>query len=499
MTAPLLLAIDQGTTSSRAIVFDASASIVAVAQEEFPQIYRQAGWVEHDPEEIWATTRRTACAAVLRAEERGGRVVAIGVTNQRETTLVWDRKTLKPVHNAIVWQDRRTTPRCEALRKRGLSREIHRKTGLVIDPYFSATKIEWLLDHVKGARRRAERGDLMAGTIDSWILWKLSGCRTHATDTSNASRTMLFNIVKKNWDEGLCRIFRVPQAILPEIVVSSGPVGMVDRSLFGAEIPVTGIVGDQQAALFGQGCVAPGLVKNTYGTGLFALENTGPRPRFSKDILTTIAWSIGNLEETEYAVEGSVFIAGAAIQWLRDGLQLLKSAKETEAIAKSLTSNEGVYFVPALVGLGAPHWDSRARGTIIGITRGTTRAHFVAAALEAIAYQTKDILEILQKETGVRLKALRVDGGASANDFLMQFQSDILGIPVERPKILEVTALGAAGLAGIAAGLWKGKEEFNRLRRIDRVFRPRMKRAEARRLHAKWQEAVLRSKAWADQ
>jgi glycerol kinase len=497
MAKPCVLALDLGTTGNRAIVFDARQNIVSSFYGEFPQIYPKPGWVEHDPEAIWAGVRHVLSKTFKKIP--ASRVAAVGITNQRETVVLWDRRTGRPLHNAIVWQDRRTTPRCEALRKRGLSREIHRKTGLVIDPYFSATKIEWLLDHVKGARRRAERGDLMAGTIDSWILWKLSGCRTHATDTSNASRTMLFNIVKKNWDEGLCRIFRVPQAILPEVVVSSGPVGMVDRSLFGAEIPVTGIVGDQQAALFGQGCVAPGLVKNTYGTGLFALENTGPRPRFSKDILTTVAWSIGNLEETEYAVEGSVFIAGAAIQWLRDGLQLLKSAKETEAIAKSLTSNEGVYFVPALVGLGAPHWDSRARGTIIGITRGTTRAHFVAAALEAIAYQTKDILEILQKETGVRLKALRVDGGASANDFLMQFQADILGIPVERPKILEVTALGAAGLAGIAAGFWKGKEEFNRLRRIDRVFRPRMKRAEARRLHAKWQEAVLRSKAWADQ
>ncbi len=496
MSKPFILALDLGTTGNRAILFDARQRVVSSFYEEFPQIYPKPGWVEHDPEAIWASVQHILSKTFKKVPP--SRVAAVGITNQRETIVLWDRKTGRPLHNAIVWQDRRTTPRCEALRKKGFSSEIHRKTGLVIDPYFSATKIEWLLDHVKGARKKAERGDLMAGTIDSWIIWKLSGHRTHVTDTSNASRTMLFNIVKKSWDEGLCRLFRVPQRILPEVTVSSGAVAMVDKAFFGAEIPISGVIGDQQAALFGQGCVAPGLVKNTYGTGLFALENTGRKPRFSKDILTTVAWSIGNLEETEYAVEGSVFIAGAAIQWLRDGLQILKSAKETEAIAKSITSNEGVYFVPALVGLGAPHWDSRARGTIIGITRGTTRAHFVAAALEAIAYQTKDILEVLQKETRLRLKTLRVDGGASANDFLMQFQADILGIPVERPKILEVTALGAAGLAGIAVGFWKNKEEFNRLRRIDRVFRPRMKRSEARRLHSKWQEAVLRSKAWAD-
>jgi len=496
MSKQFILALDLGTTGNRAILFDARQRTLSSFYEEFPQIYPKPGWVEHDPEAIWASVRHILSKTFKKAPP--GRVAAVGITNQRETIVLWDRKTGQPLHNAIVWQDRRTTQRCEALRKKGFSGEIHRKTGLVIDPYFSATKIEWLLDHVKGARKKAERGDLMAGTIDSWIIWKLSGHRAHVTDTSNASRTMLFNIGKKSWDEGLCRLFRVPRRILPEVTVSSGVVARVDKTLFGAEIPISGVIGDQQAALFGQGCVAPGLVKNTYGTGLFALENTGRKPRFSKDILTTVAWSIGNLEETEYAAEGSVFIAGAAIQWLRDGLQILKNAKETEAIAKSITSNEGVYFVPALVGLGAPHWDSRARGMIIGITRGTTRAHFVKAALEAIAYQTKDILDVLQKETRFRLKTLRVDGGASANDFLVQFQADILGIPVERPKILEVTALGAAGLAGIAVGFWKNKEEFNRLRRIDRVFRPRMKRSEARRLHSKWQEAVLRSKAWAD-
>ncbi|MBI2095135.1 MAG: glycerol kinase GlpK [Candidatus Omnitrophica bacterium] len=491
----LVAALDLGTTGNRAIVFDRDRRVVSRAYEEFPQIYPRPGWVEHDPEAIWRSARRVFSKTLAKVPR--GSVAALGLTNQRETALVWDKKTGRPIHRAIVWQCRRTAGVCEALKKRGMGPLVHARTGLFLDAYFSATKIAWILDHVKGARARAERGELLAGTVDSWVVWKLSGRRLHLTDTSNASRTMLFNIREKAWDQKLCGIFGVPPRLLPRVVPSSGVVGKTDRAAAGAEVTISGIVGDQQGASFAQGCFRPGVIKNTYGTGLFMLENTGDRPRFSKNLLTTVAWTLGDLSETEYAVEGSVFIGGAAIQWLRDGLGILKSARESGPIAASLGSNEGVYFVPALVGLGAPYWDPHARGTFLGITRGTGRAHLVRAALESIAYQTRDILETMRKDTGREFKVLRVDGGASANDFLMQFQADVLGIPVERPALLETTALGAAGLAGIAAGIWKDKEVFNRLRKTGKVFYPRKKNAQAAVFYERWKKAVERSRAWA--
>lgn len=490
----LLLALDLGTTGNRAIVFDRLQNIHSQTYEEFPQIYPKPGWVEHDPEAIWRSVRGILFKTFKKIPVHS--IAAAGITNQRETVLLWDKKTGKPLHNAIVWQCRRTAPLCEQLKKKGAEDFIHKKTGLFLDPYFSASKINWLLEHVKGARQKAERGEVLAGTIDSWIVWKLSGGRSHVTDTSNASRTMLFNLADKAWDERLCKIFDVPVQILPKIVPSSGESARIERRLLGAEIPITGIIGDQQAAAFAQGCFAPGIIKNTYGTGLFALENTGKSIDLSSDLLSTVAWSLGDFKHTEYAVEGSVFIGGAAIQWLRDGLGILKHSGESEKIARSVTSSEGVYFVPALTGLGAPHWDAHARGLIIGITRGTTSAHIVRAALEAIAYQTRDILEIMQKDTRHTLKSLRVDGGASANDLLMQFQSDVLGIPVERPKILETTALGAAGLAGLAIDFWKDREGFHALRKIDRVFLPSGRPADSERLYSQWKEAVSRSRRW---
>lgn len=490
-----ILALDLGTTGNRAIVFDKRQNIVSSFYEEFPQIYPKPGWVEHDAEKIWKSARAVLSKTFAKVSIK--KIAAIGITNQRETVLLWNKRTGRPIHNAIVWQCRRTAPLCQALKKKGLEKMIHRKTGLFLDPYFSASKLTWFLDHVKGAKKAAAAGELLAGTIDSWIIWKLSGGRLHVTDPSNASRTMLFNIHRKAWDDGLCRIFRVPKRLLPKVVPSSGIVGTLDKRIFGRPVPISGIVGDQQAAAFAQGCFGPGLVKNTYGTGLFILENIGKIPRFSKDLLTTIAWSLGDLKKTEYAIEGSVFIGGAAIQWLRDGLGLLKNARETAKIADSVSSNNHVYFVPALVGLGAPYWDPHARGLILGITRGTTRAHLVRAALEANAYQTRDILEIMRKETSKSFKALRVDGGASANDFLMQFQADLLRIPVERPKVLETTALGAAGLAGIGIGFWKNKDEFNVLRRIEKVFKPRTGTRTGDQLYAEWKEAVARSRHWA--
>ncbi|OGW81440.1 MAG: glycerol kinase [Omnitrophica bacterium RIFCSPHIGHO2_02_FULL_51_18] len=494
MSKPYILALDLGTTGNRAIVFDKKLNVISREYEEFSQIYPKPGWVEHDPEEIWRSVQKILKKIFNKIPLE--KIAALGVTNQRETIVLWDKKTGKPVHNAIVWQCRRTEPLCAKLRKKGLAPLIHKKTGLMLDPYFSASKINWLLQNVRGAKSKARQGKLSAGTIDSWIIYKLSDGALHVTDTSNASRTMLFNIHSRAWDGALCRIFGVPKRMLPRVVPSSAPAGMVSKRWFGSKIPITGIVGDQQAASFAQGVFSPGVIKNTYGTGLFALENTGKRPRFSENLLTTVAWSLGSVKKTEYAVEGSVFIAGAALQWLRDGLQLFARASETEKIAKAVKNSGDVYFVPALVGLGAPHWDANARGTIVGITRGTTRAHLVRAALEAIAYQTRDILEVMQQDTKARFKVLRVDGGASANNFLMQFQADILRIPVERPKVLETTALGAAGLAGLAVGFWKNRESFNRLRRVDRFFRPQMKKSAADRLYARWQKAVGRSLGW---
>ncbi len=490
-----VLALDLGTTGNRAIVFDRRQRIVFQAYEEFTQIFPKPGWVEHDPEEIWRSVRNILSKTFKKIKHT--EISAIGITNQRETVLVWDKKTGKPLYNAIVWQCRRTAPFCEALKKRGLEKKIHAKTGLFLDAYFSASKLTWLLDHVKGARAKAGRGELLCGTIDSWIVWKLSGGRSHVTDTSNASRTMLFNLRTLRWDPGLCRLFCVPEKILPRVKASGGVHAILSQKFFGFSLPIAGVIGDQQAASFAQGCFKSGIVKNTYGTGLFMLESTGKQIKFSKNLLTTVAWSIGDLGHTEYAVEGSVFIGGAAVQWLRDGLKIISQAKESAKAAESLVSNEGVYFVPALVGLGAPYWDPKARGTILGITRGTRREHLVRAALESIAYQTRDLLEVMKKDTGRSFRSLRVDGGASANDFLMQFQADILGIPVERPKILETTALGAAGLAGIAVGFWKNKEEFSRLRAVEKTFRPDPKFKNRESLYADWREAVSRARNWA--
>ena len=494
--APAILALDLGTTGNRALVFDRNQKIIFKAYREFSQKFPKPGWVEHDPEEIWRSVRGILSQTFKKISPEN--IDSIGITNQRETVLLWDRQTSRPLHHAIVWQDRRTADLCRALKKRGLEKKIHRKTGLYLDPYFSATKISWLLKNVKAARALVRSGRCLAGTIDTWILWKLTGGQSHVTDPSNASRTLLFDIHRRQWDEDLCRTFQVPKSILPKVVPSSGLVGKLDRNLFGREIPVMAMVGDQQASAFAQGCFSPGIVKNTYGTGLFAVETTGRTPRFSKNLLTTIAWSIGNLENTEYAVEGSVFIGGAAVQWLRDGLGIFKKSSDVEKLAALAPSNDGVYFVPALTGLGAPAWDPAARGLIIGLTRGTRRTHLARAALEAIAYQTRDILEVMEKGTKAHFKALRVDGGASVNNFLMQFQADILGIPVERPRVLETTALGAAGLAGLASGFWKSREAFNASRKVDRVFHPR-KMAGREALYAKWKEAVQRCRHWASQ
>ncbi len=496
MKRPYLLALDLGTTGNRAIVLDRDQRIVCKSYQEFRQIYPRPGWVEHDAEAIWKSVHFILKKTFARVAPE--KIAAVGITNQRETIVVWDRRTGRPVHPAIVWQCRRTASLCQHLKRAGLEKSIHRKTGLRLDPYFSGTKLRWLFENVPGLSARAAHGDLLAGTMDTWIVWKLSGGRSHVTDSSNASRTLLFDIHKKSWDSELCRVFKTPRAILPVVVASSAEAGFLDRKLFGREIPICGIAGDQQAAAFAQGCFAPGIVKNTYGTGLFMIENTGHTVRYSRDLLTTVAWSLGSLKHTEYALEGSVFIGGAAIQWLRDGLGILKNAQDSQALAQTLSSNEGVYFVPALVGLGAPYWDTAARGTILGITRGTTRAHLARAALESLAYQTRDVMEVMRRDAHRSFKVLRVDGGASANDFLMQFQADVLGVPVERPCVLETTALGAAGLAGLVTGFWKDKEEFNARRKVDRMFRPRAKKQKKlERSYSRWKEAVKRSRAWA--
>ena len=494
MKTPYVLALDLGTTGNRAIVFDQEQNIISQCYEEFPQIYPKPGWVEHDAIKIWQAVKRILEETFAKVPL--SRIASIGITNQRETIVVWDKDSGKPVYHAIVWQCRRTTEACAQLKKKGLENHIHQKTGLFLDPYFSATKIAWILKHVKGAKAAAASGRLLAGTIDSWVIWKLSAGRFHITDSSNASRTLLFNIHKKAWDKELCRIFEVPESMLPGVVASSAHVASMDKTLFGAEVPITGIAGDQQAASFAQGCFSPGIIKNTYGTGLFALTNTGKTPHFSKHLLSTVAWSMGSLAHTEYAMEGSVFIGGAAVQWLRDGLGIIKKAGDTEKMVRGLKTNEGVYFVPALVGMGAPFWDPTARGAFFGLTRGTGRAHLVRAALEAIAYQTRDIVEALEKDLKHSFKRLRVDGGASANDLLMQFQADLLGFSVERPQVLETTALGAAGLAGIAVGVWKDKDAFNKKRKIGRTFTPRRQAREMQAFYEQWQEAARRSLRW---
>lgn len=490
-----ILALDQGTTSSRAILFDHDGAIKAVAQKEFKQIFPRAGWVEHDPQEIWTSQISVAVEALADANLRPRDVAAIGITNQRETTIVWDRETGEPVHNAIVWQDRRTASFCDKLRADGHGPMIQERTGLMIDAYFSGSKISWILDNVAGARARAEAGKLAFGTVDSWLIWKLTSGRLHVTDPSNASRTMLFNIQTGQWDEELLALFRIPASVLPEVRSSSEIYGSVSTSLGLAEIAIGGIAGDQQAALFGQMCIAPGLTKNTYGTGCFMLQNTGGKSVASRNrLLTTVAWKTGG--KTEYALEGSVFIGGAVVQWLRDGLGLIRSSEEVGPLAESVADNGGVYLVPAFAGLGAPHWDQYARGVIIGLTRGSTAGHIARAALEGIAYQVADLGDAMQADSGVPLTELRVDGGASRNDLLMQFQADILNVPVVRPAVTETTALGAAYLAGLAVGFWKDADDLARHWKADRRFEPKMPRAQASRLRERWNEALARSKSW---
>ncbi|MFL5608017.1 MAG: glycerol kinase GlpK [Gemmatimonadaceae bacterium] len=488
-----ILALDQGTTSSRAIVFDRAGSVMAVAQKEFPQLFPKPGWVEHDPRDIWSTQAGVAAEVLTKANIEAADVAAIGITNQRETTLVWDRETGQPVHNAIVWQDRRTAGICDRLRARKLDRVIRRKTGLVLDAYFSATKVQWILQNVKGARARAQRGELAFGTVDSWLVWNLTGGAVHVTDVSNASRTMLYDIRKGSWDDELLSIFGVPRSMLPEVRSSSEVYG--SSTLFGAPIPIAGIAGDQQAALFGQACTTPGMVKNTYGTGCFMLMNTGTKPIASKNnLLTTVAWKVG--DRTEYALEGSIFIAGAVVQWLRDGLEVIRSSAEVEALAASVPDANGVYLVPAFAGLGAPHWDPYARGTIVGLTRGSTKAHLARAALDGIALQVMDVLKAMEADAGIKLKELRVDGGASANNLLMQLQADLLNVPVVRPKIAETTALGAAYLAGLAVGYWKNQAEIARQWQVDARFTPAMSPAARKKMAVGWARALTRAKGW---
>jgi glycerol kinase len=494
MAATHVLALDQGTTSSRAIVFNLLGQVVAVAQEEFTQFFPKPGWVEHDADEIWRTQLAVARTALRRARLKASDVAAIGITNQRETTVIWDRETGEPVHRAIVWQDRRTAGFCDGLKKQGAEAMVRDKTGLVVDAYFSGTKVRWLLDHVPGLKKRARAGKLAFGTIDSWLLWKLTEGRVHATDVTNASRTMLMDLRRCAWDAELLELLGVPEGLLPEIRSSSEVYG--ETTVLGGSIPIAGMAGDQHAALFGQRCVAPGMVKNTYGTGCFMLMHTGTERIDSRNqLLTTAAWKLGG-EPVEYALEGSVFIAGAIVQWLRDGLGLIKKAAEIEALAAQVESSEGVYLVPALTGLGAPHWDAYARGTMVGLTRGTTKAHIARAALEGIAFQVADILKAMELDAGLRLKELRVDGGASNNGLLMQFQADVLGVPVLRPAITETTALGAAGLAGLAVGLWAGEKELNRVWQAEAKFVPKMREKVRERLMMGWRRAVERAKGW---
>jgi glycerol kinase len=493
-----ILAFDQGTTSSRAIVFDRSGSIVSVAHKEFRQVYPQPGWVEHDPMEIWSSQLGVAAEAITRASLEVKDIDAIGITNQRETTIVWDRVSGLPVYNAIVWQDRRTAAYCDQLKKEGLEEMVRSKTGLVIDAYFSATKIKWILDHVDGARKKAEDGKLAFGTVDSWLLWNLTKGQVHATDVSNASRTMLMNLETLDWDEELLKLFNIPRLMLPFVKSSSEVYGITQRILTAKTIPIAGMAGDQQSALFGQVCTEPGMVKNTYGTGCFMLMNTGEKPVLSKNnLLTTVAWQLGG--KTHYALEGSVFIAGAVVQWLRDGLGIIRNSAEVEALASSVTSSDGVYVVPAFAGLGAPHWNQHARGTIVGLTRGSTRAHIARAAVQSIAFQTWDLLEAMEADSGIPIRELRVDGGATANNFLMQFQSDILKSKVVRPKITETTALGAAYLAGLATGFWSSLDEIGQYWQSEKVFDPGMDETMRSDLLKGWQRAVRAAKAWAEE
>lgn len=491
-----IMALDQGTTSSRAILFNKQGEIVHVSQKEFTQIFPKPGWVEHDPNEIWSSI--LACIAGVLSEKdiKPEQVAGIGITNQRETTVVWDKETGKPVYNAIVWQSRQTADICDELKEKGYTDFVREKTGLEIDAYFSGTKVKWILDNVEGAREKAEQGKLLFGTIDTWLVWKLSGGKAHVTDYSNASRTMMFNIHTLEWDQELLDLLTVPKSMLPEVRPSSEIYAKTDPvHFFGQEVPIAGIAGDQQAALFGQACYSEGMAKNTYGTGCFMLMNTGEKAVASKHgLVTTIAWGIDG--KVEYALEGSIFVTGSAIQWLRDGLRMIKSAPESEDYATKVDSTDGVYLVPAFVGLGAPYWDQDARGTVVGITRGTTKEHFIRATLESIAYQTKDVLTAMEADSGIKLKSLRVDGGAVKNNFLMQFQSDILNVPVERPKVIETTALGAAYLAGLAVGYWNSKDEIAKQWEIDRKFEPDMDEETRNKLYEGWKKAVATARTF---
>ena len=490
MERKYILSIDQGTTSTRAIIFDKHTNIIGIAQKEFEQIFPKPGWVEHNANDIWASVLTVAVEALTMANISSAEIAGIGITNQRETTVLWDKNTGMPIYNAIVWQSRQTSEICDDLKAKGYEELFYKKTGLIIDAYFSATKIKWILDNVKGAREKAENGSLLFGTIDSWLIWKLTEGRVHVTDYTNASRTMIYNIYDLCWDDELLTIMDIPKNILPEVHPSSQIYGYTTAAnFFGREVPIAGIAGDQQAALFGQACFGPGMAKNTYGTGCFLLMNTGEKAIPSKNgLLTTIAWGLDN--KINYALEGSIFVAGSAVQWLRDGLQIIQTAAETESLAGSVDSTAGVYFVPAFVGLGAPYWDERARGSLFGLTRGTTRAHIVRATLESLAYQTKDVLDAMCKDAEMDLTALKVDGGAVANNFLMQFQSDMLGVDVERPVIGETTALGVAYLAGLATGFWKDMEDVKNHWVLDRKFLPQITAEEANTLYAGWKKSV---------
>ncbi|QQY80344.1 glycerol kinase [Keratinibaculum paraultunense] len=499
MVKKYIMALDQGTTSSRAIIFNYNGEIIQMAQKEFTQYYPKAGWVEHDPMEIWGTQSGVLREVLETAGIRPNEIAAIGITNQRETTVVWDKNTGKPIYNAIVWQCRRTANICDELKEKGLEDYVKENTGLVIDAYFSGTKIKWILDNVEGAREKAEKGDLLFGNIDTWLIWNLTRGRVHVTDYSNASRTMIYNIKELKWDKKLLDELGIPASMLPEVRPSSEIYGVTDpKTLGGAQIPIAGIAGDQQAALFGQACFKPGLAKNTYGTGCFMLMNTGEEVVRSKNgLLTTIAWGVDG--KVEYALEGSIFVAGAVIQWLRDELHLIVNAKDSEYFASQEKDNNGVYLVPAFVGLGAPYWDMYARGTIVGLTRGANRNHIIRAALESIAYQTRDVLEAMQEDSGIQLQELRVDGGAVENNFLMQFQSDILGVPVHRPKTIETTALGAAYLAGLAVDFWHDKDEIAKRWSVDRIFKSEMEEIEKEKLYNGWKRAVERSRNWEEE
>ena len=490
-----ILALDQGTTSSRAIIFDNEGKIINVAQKEFTQIYPKAGWVEHDPLEIWDTQIGVAKEVLDKAGITAEQIAAIGITNQRETTVVWDKNTGEPVYNAIVWQCRRTASICDDLKNKGMVETIRQKTGLLIDAYFSGTKVKWILDNVEGAREKAEKGDLLFGNIDTWLIWNLTGGKVHVTDYSNASRTMLFNINTLEWDEDILKELNIPKSMLPAAKPSSFVYGLTDKELLGAEIPISGAAGDQQAALFGQACFQPGMAKNTYGTGCFMLMNTGEKLVGSNNgLLTTIAWGLNG--KVEYALEGSIFVAGAAVQWLRDELKIIENSAASEALAEAVPDTNGVYVVPAFVGLGAPYWDMYARGAVLGLTRGANKNHLVRATLESIAYQTRDVLEAMQEDSGIELQSLKVDGGAVANNFLMQFQADILGVPVDRPVVTETTALGAAYLAGLAVGYWADKEEIAKKWQVDKTFTPDMKEDDRTQKYAGWKKAVARAQKW---